>query len=60
MPALVSVVTPFYNTEAYLAECIESVLKRRRVQSIGTLQQLRQLVEQRIEFAVILRHGHCG
>src|SRR5437763_12230991 len=23
---LVSVVTPFYNTEAYLAECIESVL----------------------------------
>ena len=26
MTARVSVVTPFYNTAAYLAECIESVL----------------------------------
>jgi len=25
-PPLVSVVTPFHNTEAYLGECIESVL----------------------------------
>ena len=27
-PAFVSLVTPFYNTRKYLAECIESVLRQ--------------------------------
>ena len=42
---LVSIVTPFYNTRDFLAECIESVLRQTyqnwELRSRGQLQQRR-------------------